>query len=92
MTYELADKLLPKFYGAVRVGERGQVAIPAEARRELEIGHNTKLLAFGGQGKEALIFVKAEFFAQFLANITGMLSQFEQAMATDSEETPATGP
>ena len=49
-------------------------------------------LAFGGQGKEALILVKAEFFARFLANITGMLSQFEQEMAEDSEETPETGP
>ena len=38
---------MPRFYGSVTVGERGQVAIPAEARREQDINPGGKLLAFG---------------------------------------------
>jgi AbrB family looped-hinge helix DNA binding protein len=41
----------PKFYGAVTVSERGQVAIPAEARRDLEIQAGNKLLVFAVGGR-----------------------------------------
>lgn len=36
-----------RFYGAVTVSERGQVVIPAEARRALGIEVGDKLLVFG---------------------------------------------
>lgn len=36
-----------RFYGAVTVSERGQVVIPAEARRDLGIEVGDKLLVFG---------------------------------------------
>ena len=34
------------FYGAATVGERGQVVIPSEARRQCGIQHGDKLLVF----------------------------------------------
>ena len=71
---------VPKFYGSVTVGERGQVAIPAEARRDLEITPTTKLLAFGGPEKRAIILIKAESMTEFIANITSMLANFEQML------------
>ena len=86
MLDNLVDKV-PKFYGSVTVGERGQVAIPAEARRDQEITPTTKLLVFGGQGKRALIFIKAEFIMEFLANASTIISQFEQILKTDQIET-----
>ncbi len=36
-----------RFYGTVTVSDRGQVAIPAEARRDLGIEVGDKLLVFG---------------------------------------------
>lgn len=81
---------VPKFYGSVTVGERGQIAIPAEARRDQDITPATKLLAFGGQDSKALIFVKAEFVTEFITNISAALSEFEQTLRaipmTDADE------
>ncbi len=79
MLDSLADRV-PKFYGSVTVGERGQIAIPAEARRDQEITPATKLLAFGGQDSKGLIFVKAEFVTEFITNISAVLSEFEQTL------------
>lgn len=36
-----------KFYGTATVGERGQVVIPADARRALKLKPGEKLLVFG---------------------------------------------
>jgi len=43
-------KSCPQFYGAVTVSERGQVVIPAQARRDLGIQIGEKLLVIGGPG------------------------------------------
>ena len=86
MLDNLVDNV-PKFYGSVTVGERGQVAIPAEARRDQEITPTTKLLVFGGQDKKALMFVKAEFMMEFLTNVSTLVSQFEQILKTNQIET-----
>jgi len=77
---------MPRFYGSVTVGERGQVAIPAEARREQDITPGGKLLAFGGPDGRALVFVKAEFFTEFITNISSLLTQFEHIVKTDITE------
>ncbi len=39
---------MPKLYGSVKVGERGQIVIPQEARVELGLRTGDKLLALGG--------------------------------------------
>jgi len=36
-----------KFYGSVTVSERGQIVIPADARRDFDIKIGDKLLVFG---------------------------------------------
>ena len=78
----------PKLYGSVTVAERGQVVIPAEARRDLKIGPSTKLLVFSGPDKRGLMFVKAESVTEFIAHATTMLSQFEQMLSSNPIETP----
>lgn len=85
MLNDLSDKI-PKFYGAVTVGERGQIAIPAEARRELEIEAGTKLVVLGGHEKSILIMLKAEAVTEILTHTTALLSQFEQILETDNTE------
>lgn len=78
----------PKLYGSVTVAERGQVVIPAEARRDLKIGPSAKLLVFSGPDKRGLMFVKAESVTEFIAHATAMLSQFEQMLRSNPIETP----
>jgi AbrB family looped-hinge helix DNA binding protein len=36
-----------KFYGSVTVSERGQIVVPAEARKDFDIKTGDKLLIFG---------------------------------------------
>ena len=72
------DEMHPIFYGSTTVGERGQVVIPAEARRDMDITPSTKLLVMGGPHKNLLILAKAEYVTDFMTKITGMLDQFKE--------------
>jgi bifunctional DNA-binding transcriptional regulator/antitoxin component of YhaV-PrlF toxin-antitoxin module len=82
------SEAMPKFYGSVTVGERGQVAIPAEARREMIIEPATKLLTFGNPNRKVLLLIKAEFATEMLASATAALSQFEQLVKAEHVEKP----
>lgn len=77
---------VPKLYGTTTVGERGQVVIPAEARRDFEITPNTKLLVFGGPGHGGLMLAKAETISQFITKATGMLARLEALSKSLKEE------
>lgn len=72
------DEMHPVFYGSTTVGERGQVVIPAEARRDMDITPSTKLLVMGGPHKNLLILAKAEYVTAFMTKITEMLDQFKE--------------
>ena len=85
MLSDLSDKM-PKFYASVTVGERGQIAIPAEARRELEITQGTKLVVLGGPDDQMLLILKAEVVIELMTHTTALLSQFEQVLKTDNTE------
>jgi AbrB family looped-hinge helix DNA binding protein len=76
----------PKFYGSVTVGERGQVVIPAEARRDFEIIPATKLLVFGSQGHGGLMFTKAETVSEFINMASGMIEKLEDLKRVLKEE------
>ena len=72
------DEMHPIFYGSTTVGERGQVVIPAEARRDMGITPATKLLVMGGPHKNVLILAKAEYVTAFMTKITDMVNQFKE--------------
>jgi AbrB family looped-hinge helix DNA binding protein len=75
-----------KFYGSTTVGERGQVVIPAEARRDLNISHGTKLLVFSGHGGDDLVFTRAESMADFLNKARDMMAQMEDILNKKGDE------
>jgi AbrB family looped-hinge helix DNA binding protein len=68
----------PKFYGSTTVGERGQVVIPAEARRDFKITPTTKLLVFGNQKHGGLMLTRAETVSEFINMATGMIEKLEE--------------
>jgi AbrB family looped-hinge helix DNA binding protein len=76
----------PKFYGSTTVGERGQVVIPAEARRDFEITPPTKLLVFGSRGHGGIMLTKAENVSKLINMATGMLEKLEELQKSLKEE------
>jgi AbrB family looped-hinge helix DNA binding protein len=76
----------PKFYGSTTVGERGQVVIPAEARRDFEITPTTKLLVLGNQERAGIILTKVENVEKILTMATGMLEELKTLQKTLKEE------
>jgi AbrB family looped-hinge helix DNA binding protein len=73
------------FYGAVTVSERGQVVIPAQARRDLGIEAGDKLLVLGDP-KEGLALVKIDQLLRGPLGPLGVLRQFHQQEATEEGE------
>lgn len=75
------------FYGAVTVGERGQVVIPAEARKKMGINAGDKLLVMGHPFSSGLVLVKIdsmrEFLSGFLEGLSGVEASIEEPVAED---------
>lgn len=79
---------IPKFYGATTIGERGQVVVPAEARKDLDLSPSTKVMVFGGFMGEGLMIVKADSIAEMMAHANRMLSGVEEVLKSNQHETP----
>jgi AbrB family looped-hinge helix DNA binding protein len=74
-----------KFYGATTIGERGQVVIPAEARRDLGLEPSDKLLVFGVKNNGGLMLARAETFTEMLSKAAEMLNRYEQILKATEE-------
>jgi len=85
MKENLLQELAPKFYGSTTVGERGQVVIPAEARKDYHIIHGTKLLVFGSHEGGGLILTKADSITEFLSRAMSMLTRFEEMLKAEND-------
>ena len=70
------------FYGSVTVGERGQVVIPAEARRVQELLPGDKLLVFRHPHMRGLVLAKVDD----VRAIVDELQQWEAAIARLAQE------
>lgn len=62
------------FYGAVTVSERGQIAIPAQARRDHGIAPGDKLLVLGDP-EQGLALMKLEVLMRNLQGSSELLQQ-----------------
>jgi AbrB family looped-hinge helix DNA binding protein len=74
-----------KCYGSSTISERGQIVIPAEARREMGLEPGTRLLIFGPEGRPVLTLMTADMVAKFVRHAMERLAEFEQLI----EEVPA---
>ena len=80
MTTDFHEQHIPRFYGATTVGERGQVVIPAEARRDFGIEHATKLLVFGVPHGNCIFLAKAEAITELMARTMSILTRIEESI------------
>jgi AbrB family looped-hinge helix DNA binding protein len=87
-----------KMYGAATVGERGQLAIPADARKDLSINPGDKMVVFGNRLNGAVVLIKADIFENFAEFFMTKLNKLEQhaqdffGAFTVAEEAPAEDP
>lgn len=61
------------FFGAVTVGERGQVVIPSEARHRFGIEPGDKLLVFAHPGGRGVMLIKLEAVQHFMKMLQDLL-------------------
>lgn len=59
------------FFGATKVGERGQIVIPREARDVFDIKPGDSLLVLGDEKRGGLALVKADLMKEFLGKMFG---------------------
>ncbi len=69
-------KLEEYFYGSVTLGERGQLVIPAEARKECNINPGDKLLVFRSPHQPNILMIaKLGEMQQLLKEVAAALEQ-----------------
>lgn len=68
LSVEEAEKIGPKgkhFFGVVKVGERGQIVIPKQAREIFQIHAGDKLVVLGEDATKGIAIIKSDSFLEF---------------------------
>ncbi|MDV6011601.1 AbrB/MazE/SpoVT family DNA-binding domain-containing protein [Haloechinothrix sp. LS1_15] len=73
------------FYGSVTVSERGQVVIPAQARRDLGIGPGDKLLVLADP-EQGLALVTIELLMRNLHGSTALFEEVRKHVHGENDE------
>jgi AbrB family looped-hinge helix DNA binding protein len=73
----------PKFYGKVPVGTKGQIVIPAEARKAMNINPGDNLIIISGPPHQEKIvsIIPEEEFSKFLKFFEEHVSNLKKAFA-----------
>lgn len=74
-------RLEDAIYGMVTVGERGQIVIPAEARRDLGIEPGDKLIIMRPPRQAGIIAFKMQAVKEFLEMFQREMERLEQQFA-----------
>ena len=73
-----------KCLGSTVVGPRGQVVIPANARKEMEISAGERLLVFCGPGKKLLVLLKTDALEEILSTMTEYVTGIKKVIQLHS--------
>ncbi len=66
--------------GSTTVGPKGQVVIPVNARKELDIDAGTTLLVFKALHGQGLVLLKIDAIEQMMSMVSQQLTEFEKLM------------
>lgn len=69
-----------KLYGSTTVSPKGQVVIPANARKELGINSGDALLVFNQPVIQGLVLIKAEGVEQMLTKMSEHVARLEKQL------------
>ena len=64
-------------FGAVTVGERGQLVIPSELRKALKIKSGDQLMVFAKLDKKIINLMPANDFSEFLSRAEKVIAKLE---------------
>jgi len=70
-----------RMFGLVKIGEKGQIVIPANARQELDMHAGDEIIVFGSSSKGVLGVIREEDFRSMLGQ---MRKRLEQGIAVGS--------
>ncbi len=70
-------------YGSVKVGERGQIVIPAKAREHFNIKPGDILLVVGHREKGGIGLIKASVLKDLLFKVLESIEETEGSIATE---------
>lgn len=65
------------FFGSATVGERGQIVIPSEARKRLNINPGDKLLVMAHPGGPGLVVFKIDAMRDVMSSMLSSLEEIE---------------
>jgi AbrB family looped-hinge helix DNA binding protein len=74
-----------KCFGSATVGSRGQVVIPAHARKELDIEVGSTLLVFSGPGRKGLTLFRADAVEQLVKMVSEQLPAVEKVLTSKTQ-------
>jgi AbrB family looped-hinge helix DNA binding protein len=77
----------PKFFGKALVGSKGQIVIPVEARKALEIkpGDNVMIISGPPHHKKMISIIPEGEFNEFLKLLEGHLSLMKKEVSKKSK-------
>ena len=74
-------KEFPKVFGMATVGEKGQIVVPCEARKMLNIKSGDKLIVMSGPPHSKMInLAPADDFAKFLKHFEKHISEVKEEL------------
>ena len=71
-----------RIYGTVKVGDKGQIVIPVEARKELGIKPGDLLFVMAGRNRRGIAMVKADAMKELAEKIMQGLEGAEEQTET----------
>jgi AbrB family looped-hinge helix DNA binding protein len=80
-----------KCFGSATVGSRGQVVIPAHARKELDIELGATLLVFSAPGRKGVTLVKADAVEQLVKMVSEQLTNVESLLTSHAQSKADSG-
>ncbi len=75
-----------RFCGAATLGERGQIVIPAEARKEYGLEIGDKVLVFLNHRNNGLVVIKADQVTRILSETIEQLGKMVEESAKPEKE------
>lgn len=78
-----------KCFGVATMGERGQVVIPVEARKELDLETGAKFLVYSGMGGSGVFLVKADVLGEFIRGAVERLDEIGRTLNETNSDSVA---
>lgn len=77
---DIKNEGFSRCFGSTTVGPRGQLVIPASARKELGLNPGTTLLVFNSFHGRGLVLLRADSLEEMVNMMSEKLTRFEKQM------------